>query len=136
MVNRKILYDLLCIKADKLIKQYNPCNIRVEQTDFLFGRVVCNNKYMCHIKGENLCCGSCKYLGKTGCTTNSLGCKLGMCWQGDTFAETFCVSNDDLENTQISQKFIIKMDKLQKIAIKYDINSIRRNKDWLLELLW
>lgn len=29
MINREKLYDLLYNKADRLFKQYNPCNIHV-----------------------------------------------------------------------------------------------------------
>lgn len=114
------LYDLLYDKADRLIKQYNPCNIHKENN-----RIVCNNEYMCKVYGQQLCCTNCKYLGEHGCTTKSLGCKLGCCWQGNSWQ--YAKENKDIPN--LDDIFMKKMDKLRYIAYRYEINKPRYSKE-------
>jgi len=128
MINRRKLYDLIYDKADKLLKQYNPCNIRVEDSE-----LICNNSYMCKRNGEDLCCGSCDYLGDSGCTIKCLGCKIGMCWVGDSMQYTiYKYLNKNLFNLRnISHKFINQMDRLQKIARKYHFSRTRISKETL-----
>lgn len=123
-MNISKLYNQLYEKADKLLKQYNPCNIRIEQN-----KLVCNNAYMCKTKGESLCCCGCKYLSNNGCTVECLECKLGMCWAGDSIDYTF---KNTLVHINISEEFIYKMDKLRKIMRKYKLAGIRRTKEEVL----
>lgn len=127
MINRWKLYDLICDKADKLLKQYNPCNIRIEiSPDWLFGKLVCNNTYMCRKRGEDLCCRGCEYKGQNGCFDKCLGCKVSWCWQGDSCAEAF---EDDLHHVNIPEIFIHKMDILRRIAYRYGFLYTRTNKE-------
>lgn len=120
MIDRWKLYDLIYAKAGKLLKQYNPCNIRIEND-----KLICNNKKMCKRNGESLCCGGCKFLEENGCTTNCLECKVGWCWQGENANYTF---NNDLQHITISQVFINKMDKLRKIMFRYKLGGLRNSK--------
>jgi hypothetical protein len=131
MIDKEKLYDLLYAKADKLLKQYNPCNIRVEQ-----GKLICNNASMCKRNGESLCCADCDYLGNNGCTTNCLGCKLGMCWLGRSFEHIFNSDEyDALYHINIPQEFIQTMDKLRKIMHRYGLGRIRCSKEELFNLV-
>jgi len=127
MIDRWKLYDLIYNKANKLLKQYNPCNIRIkESNDRLFGKLICNNEYMCKRNGESLCCSGCKYLGHNGCTIKCLECKVGWCWQGKTCKDIF---EDDLLHVNMPRTFIHKMDRLRKIMKKYQLNKIRTSKE-------
>jgi hypothetical protein len=57
------LYDELCAEADLILKKYNPCAIK--NSTCLIGTP---------------CCEDCEYLSnKSGCTVNSLACKLFLC---------------------------------------------------------
>ncbi|GAG08708.1 unnamed protein product, partial [marine sediment metagenome] len=127
MIDRWKLYDLIYDKADKLLKRYNPCNIRIEN-----GGLVCNLES----DSKTLCCSHCQYLGENGCTTKCLGCKIGMCWQGDSMQKTvFDILQKNLFNLcNIPHKFINQMDRLQKIAYKYDLNRIRTSKETLFAM--
>lgn len=131
MRDHEKLYDLIYAKADKLLKQYNPCNIRVENNV-----LVCNNENMCERSGESLCCGDCEYLGENGCTTKCLACKVGMCWAGDNMQYTIYVRlGKNLFNLRhISYKFINQMDRLQKVCRKYRFNKVRMSKEELFSI--
>ncbi len=121
MINRWKLYDLIYDKADRLLKQYNPCNIRIKDNV-----LVCNNKYMYMEYGEYLCCSGCEYLGEKGCTTKCLSCKTGSCWEGDSWKIAF---NNNLSHISISKIFIHKMDKLKRIMYRYKLGGCRINKN-------
>jgi hypothetical protein len=85
MINRSKLYDLIYAKADKLLKEHNPCKIHKNKK----GKTVCihytGNQY------ERLCCDFCcqdynerikrpkTYWSKNGCTIKCLRCKLHLC---------------------------------------------------------
>lgn len=58
------LYDVLYNAACQIIAKYQPC-------DFKEGK--------CFTKMQWHCCGGCRYLSKTGCTTKSLSCRLHLC---------------------------------------------------------
>lgn len=57
------LYDNLYDKGNKLIKKYNPCQIK---------NGICITKEKC-------CCHGCDYLTKKGCSVKALSCKLFLC---------------------------------------------------------
>lgn len=65
------LYDSLYQQGTDAFAKYNPCNFHKDSE----GKVRCS-------AGEP-CCGGCKYLGPDGCTTNSLACKLWICYTLD-----------------------------------------------------
>jgi hypothetical protein len=58
----KELYGYLFRKTDGIMRKYNPCNV-------LKGKCV----------GGEFCCSGCEYNGNTGCTVESLACKLWLC---------------------------------------------------------
>jgi len=121
MINRWKLYDLIYNKADKLFEEYNPCNIRVKDNV-----LICNNKYMCKKYGKDLCCSGCRYLGEKGCTIKCLSCKVGMCWEGHTCETMF---KKDLSHINIPKVFIHKIDRLKRIAYKYQLSFTRTSKE-------
>jgi len=123
MIDRWKLYDLIYDKADKLLKQYNPCNIRTEN-----GTLICNNKYMCDSYGESLCCEDCEYLGNSGCTTKCLACKVALCRcenRGWISREKF---DECCECISASIEFKNKMYKLVRITQKYSLFVLRASK--------
>ena len=76
MISKSKLYDLIYDKADRLFKQYNPCNIQKDKS----GKITCSYKH----SSNRLCChvifnGGCKYYSENGCTTQCLPCKLYYC---------------------------------------------------------
>ena len=120
------LYDLIWAKADRLIKQYNPCNIRYTDNGLR-----CNNACMVKDCGNDLCCGGCKWLDKKiGCTVKSVGCKVGTCWEGSTWYDIF---EDDLSLINIPDTFITQMDRLRKIAFRYNLSAYRMSKEETLK---
>jgi hypothetical protein len=64
-------YDELYDKADKLLKEYNPCRIKC-------GSCQANRIDPKYNSTKQLCCGGCPYW-KNGCTVKSLACKLWLC---------------------------------------------------------
>jgi len=108
---------MIYTKADRLLKQYNPCNIHIDITT---NKLVCNNKCMCIKNGEKLCCKQCKHLKTNGCTIKSLGCKVGGCFEGHSWD----TMNRRLR-LNLSPEFIKQMDRLMCITDKYNINQIR-----------
>lgn len=126
MINKSNLYDLLYAKADKLLKEYNPCRINKD----LFGGVYCK-KY----DNDDLCCGGgngkCKYLSDTGCTTKCLGCKLGLC-MSDSRYSVLRGFHKCCNKFNINSIFEIKMSKLIKIAEKYELIILRSSKEEML----
>lgn len=72
-------YDEAYSKAQEVFDRHNPCQIRREAD----GSVSCAESRSPRYDGWNysgLCCTGCRYLGPTGCTTNSLACKLWSCF--------------------------------------------------------
>ena len=68
MIDRSKLYDLIYDKADKLIKEFNPCNIHKGKQ----GRCSCN-------AGET-CCNGCQHIGFFGCVIENAGCRVFICY--------------------------------------------------------
>lgn len=71
-------FDKLFEEAEQVIKQYNPCEVKVENG-------VCNclgsrNGNTCS-NTNTLCCGGCKYHTKQGCKAHKpLTCKAWICF--------------------------------------------------------
>lgn len=65
--SKKILYMTLFNEGNKVLKAYNPCQIKDG---------TCAGSYKDDI---GLCCNGCKHLGPLGCTVESLMCKLWLC---------------------------------------------------------
>ena len=114
MINKSKLYDLIYAKADKLFKEYNPCNIQKNKR----GKLTCTCQF--YKDGSvGLCCtrhgekdNKCKYLSDSGCTTNCLSCKLYYC---------------KYKGRHISQKdydrFIKELQTLRSICYKYELHG-------------
>jgi hypothetical protein len=97
-------YDRLYNEASKLIKKYNPCKI----TD---GK--------CLNGGPKCCCGGCRfeYLTSTGCSVQSLGCRLFLCG--------FAI--------ETAPQIRSKMDRLREYARYLALNEVYYNKEQTLE---
>lgn len=65
------LYDEFYDEIDKLLKKYNPCEIKD-------GACIENREGYTHNK-SGCCCQRCPYVGKNGCRVKCLGCKAGLC---------------------------------------------------------
>lgn len=67
-----VKYNRLYKEADKLFKEYNPCQFKDSSCvqDRRDGGI-----------GKNGCCYSCEYLGPDGCKVKAIGCKLFFCWE-------------------------------------------------------
>lgn len=103
-MNPSKLYDILYDTVSRIISLHNPCGIQIDKN----GNVSC-------VVGE-LCCRGCKYLSKSGCTTNCLGCKFGFCPQG--YRKSYKI------------RWIHKLlTPLHEIARNYDLLFIRASKN-------
>ena len=102
------LYDQLYSAADKLFKQYKPCQIMNVPH---MGGVIC-------IRYDNprfgMCCNGCRWLGKKGCTVKALSCKLWYC--------------HDIYVNRNYRKFIAKLDALRDIASRHCLCLPRKPK--------
>jgi len=128
MIDREKLYDLIYTKADKLLKEYNPCNIHKNNQ----GLLVCNNKQMCK-DNEKLCCFQCKYQSINGCTIKCLGCKEALCnIPSTTFHQKFQFDGD-CSSINADKTFKIKMWKLVRITMKYKLFFLHASKEELFE---
>jgi len=103
MINREKLYDLIYEKADRLFKEYNPCEIGKN----IFGKSCCR-------KSENFCCRGCRHLSDDGCTVRSLACKLCLC----------CGSG-------LIGSLGDKLHKLRRITYRYNLYGARMSKEEL-----
>lgn len=132
MINREKLYDLIYNKADKLLKKYNPCNIHKTEHKLL----VCNNKQYCssdcYYGGKRLCCYQCGHWRTTGCSIKCLACKVTMC----TNTSKIFVSKDNFDDAcsaiNADKIFRVKMWKLIRVTIKYDLFLMHSTKQKLL----
>lgn len=108
LINRSKLYDLIYDKADKLLKEFNPCDVHKT----LFGDIFC--------KCRNFCCCDCDYLSEKGCTVKALYCKL---WR--------CDASYYHNNLGVKYKNSLdyQLNKLLKIAKKYNLLIIRGTKE-------
>lgn len=74
------VYSKLWRIADSILRENNPCQIQLDTS----GVASCSRtrkepNYEGPDRKGVLCCGGCRHLGPTGCTVESLGCKLGGC---------------------------------------------------------
>lgn len=128
MIDRWKLYDLIYDKANKLLKEYNPCNIHIN-TD---GVPICNNIDMCSRGGEKLCCFQCHYWDN-GCTVKCLGCKITLCHTPSrTFHQEFQFEGDCLK-IETNKLFKAKMWKLVRITMRYELFLLHATKEELFE---
>jgi len=67
------LHHKLCEVSDILLAYYNPCNISDG------GKCKAGNIFCCHNTYYESKDGGCIFLSNTGCTVNSLGCKVWFC---------------------------------------------------------
>lgn len=120
-------YDRLYDKADAVLKEHNPCQIRRDED----GIVRCADvrrkmqlkgyDYMKHQQTQ-LCCTACPHLGPNGCTVKALSCKLWLC--------------STLRDQEEHQPVVIALADLARDGFSlgipislYDGSSIRRSKE-------
>jgi hypothetical protein len=66
-VDMEAVYDELCYLADVALKKHNPCQFDTVTKKCLRGK-------------KNGCCTGCPHLTNTGCSVQSLACKLWVCF--------------------------------------------------------
>ncbi len=64
------VYDDIFRRASGIIEYYDPCEI----TD-------CG----CIAEGKDFCCGGCSHLDEDGCTTQSIWCKMWLCYTAEKY---------------------------------------------------
>lgn len=90
-------YDLICNKADRLFRNYNPCK---------FNKNSCIGRKSKENITSQLCCVACKYYDKEKkCTVKAIACKL---WTCHTIKQD---GNNDI--------LLSKLNKLRLVAEKY-----------------
>lgn len=137
MINLNKLHDLIYDKADELFKQYNPCNIHIDERK----QLVCNNPKYNYDKPNqqlqfwnSLCCTGCRYLGDSGCTVKCLGCKVGLCYTESRYIITGEAFNKCCETLKINKIFRKKLRRLIRIANKYKLVKLHSTKTNLKSL--
>ena len=137
MINLSKLHDLIYAKADRLFKQYNPCNIHIDKRK----QLVCNNPKYDHNKPNqqlqfwnSLCCIGCEYLGNNGCTTKCLGCKVGLCCTESRYWITEDAFDDCCETLKVNKVFRKKLQRLAHVANKYKLVKLHSTKTDLKSL--
>jgi hypothetical protein len=65
-------FDQLYAQADQAMLQANPCQVKA-------GACLSMREYPENHVNEPFCCTGCKHLGPTGCTVQSLHCRLWTC---------------------------------------------------------
>ncbi len=112
------LYDRIYNIADKLFKNYNPCNIHTTKTGFVLCKQynTVGSVRWAQEESRFLCCGDCKYQSRTGCPIKCLPCKLFCC------------------GSVINKRLIERLHRLKRIAQKEGINlyPYYRTKDEIL----
>lgn len=132
MINLSKLHDLIYAKADRLFKQYNPCNIHIDKRK----QLVCNNPKYSNDKpnqqlqfwNNSLCCVGCKYLSDSGCTVKCLGCKVGLCRSESRSRVTEQAFHQCCETLKVNKVFRKKLSRLVKIANKYKLVKLHSTK--------
>lgn len=90
------IYEELCKKADGLLQKHNPCRWDAVNKDCA--------------RGTQGCCNGCELLSESGCTINSLSCKLWVCP---------CISDTLPEDTR--REFV----RLWDVAQEYNLLTFR-----------
>lgn len=82
------IFDIIWKEAEKILAEYNPCQINVERgTCFQGCMYACRNNSQIksaeeldkYTKMMSFCCEGCSHLGPTGCMVQALSCKLWLC---------------------------------------------------------
>ena len=123
MIDREKLYNLIYDKANKLLKEYNPCNIHLNPYRLL----VCNNKRYDTGNGK-LCCSMCKYSSDKGCTTKCLACKVALCECDNKGWVSRRKFNKCCDWMDVDTRFREKMYKLVRLAQIYKLFVLRASK--------
>ena len=131
MINLSKLYNLIYAKADRLFKQYNPCNIHIDKRK----QLVCNNPRYNHDKPNqqlhfwnSLCCVGCEHLGDNGCSIKYLGCKVALCHTGSRHSITKDAFYQCCKMLKVNKVFLKKLRRLAKIANKYKLVKLHSTK--------
>lgn len=80
-------YLQICRIIDAINTKGNFCNIRKVE-----GVTTCNG---CFGYREQLCCNECKHLTVTGCSVESIMCKISFCYMQTNPSEMKLVRNDE-----------------------------------------
>ena len=118
-MNKSKLYDLIYAKADRLFREYNPCDIHICNNT-----VICNNTKSYLIYGgvngnQTMCCpDSCKHLSFSGCTIKNASCKAFKCG--------FIIHHYPV----LSKKLY----RLERILSRYNLNGYFMTKNKILKL--
>jgi len=109
------IYDDLYARASAIVAKYNPCKI---------------TKGKCHagrcVK-DGLCCGGCRFLGENGCTTQSLICKVWLCFVG-----VRGYGRDERTDSVVNLYFD-EMQPIIKEMKHYALDSPRCDKEYAIE---
>lgn len=112
------LYDALYKAGQKLLDQYQPCNITpTEEIKIMYGGrkrrlMLCDG----HEEPRFCCCGGCRHLGHKGCLVKALGCKLWMCSVGQKWEK-----HPELERS---------LRRLRTIAVRHNLMMVRGTKGY------
>lgn len=99
--DRSEVYDRLVILADRVLNKSKAC-------------AKCPIGCVTLEPSRAWCCGGCPMLGPTGCTVKALGCKLHLCRS---------------EGAKVSDHAWDRLERLKKIAVKYNMWYARANKE-------
>lgn len=118
-------YDELYEKADKLLKEYNPCKIKC-------GSCQANRIDPKYNSTNQLCCGGCPHW-KNGCTVKSLACKLWLC--GPVQGKFPYLYN---KNSERIRELAHKLEAIRNEAYKVGIPLVFRGskEENIKELIW
>ena len=105
-MNREKLYDLIYNKADKLMKEHNPCNIHKDKR----GRCRCSMGVTC--------CNNCQHIGFFGCVIENAMCRAFLCYK-------------ERKKYPVLGK---KLGKLERILCKYKLHAYYITKEQLFEV--
>ena len=113
-------FDQLYAEADKAMLHANPCKV-------IAGQCLSMREYPENHINEPFCCTGCKHLGPTGCTVQSIHCRLWVC--------------APIDNENISRKYgkrvlsplFTELRRIKKEAQKYHFMIWRGTKEESIE---
>lgn len=127
--NISAIYDRVYDIADRLFKKHNPCKIHIKDK-----RIFCNyhNKGIPLSNKYYLCCSSCRYSSKKGCTVRCLSCKLHICGH---ILYTYDKHGREIRRRKY-RGFANRIRKLREIATKHGIYTYTyfHTKDEVLDI--
>lgn len=97
------IYDRLYVLASQVLAKHDPCG-SCGKCEYFGGKV-------------SGCCRGCPFLGATGCTIESLGCKLWLC------------HDDRLFRWPLHPRVRHQLKRLENIANRHGINFARATKE-------